>query len=949
MFKKVKAKLLAGLTTTACVLAAFGVWAQAGASPVEANAEETAIPVTLTIESNNVSYNDSVYVLYAVGVEGAELNASDVKMLFWDSVQTEYTIDTVPEYDAQKNRNYVQEHRGMETVNGQKRIVFYSYGLAAREMTDSVYCRAYANVDGVEYYSEVVKYSVWQYTYEKSKDPTVTELQLAMFDAMLDYGTAAQNLLGYKTDVPANGEYTWVEVVNATLPDGFGYGMYKAGETLTVTPAVGYEFNAGNAAYTVDESTGAITLTVPTEDFVDEETFTAITTFTKTYTFADYPAGTQYALNEVHVLDEYVTVTTDKGHFTSELRLYSSSSNNATAIIAASNVIDSISFNAGNKVDALNIYGSVDGVTFTSEPIATVAVTSTSYLDYTVDVDENSLYKYLKLDVAGSNQVRIAFFTITIFNEGQEPQVTDEDKLNAAVNAFEMNDFTLNGGDEIELSTATSVDGVTVTWTEDSAFASIYGSTLSVENVQTTFTLTATFTCGEATVAKAYEIKVLYVADEQKVQNAADEFLLGFTKLFLNDVKELATVAPSDEEVAIVWSLAETDSATLEGNVLTAVAVGEIELTATFTCNGELSVEKTYAVAITDNTLTIPEALELGATFEKDNFTAEKYYVSGTITEVTNTEYGNMYIADEEGNKIYIYGLYDESGVKYNAMAVQPTEGYTIKVLSVVGMYTEVQLKSATLVEMKDPTDSFKVEAEANALTLVANVTGAKEIELVTAGKTFTDVTIEWTVTANGEIASITDGVLVIVNPEADAEITVQAAIRLGEAIEYRAFTIAVARVDEGGEAPAEPTTLARFEFGANGSASHNDGSEKTSYTETQNGYALSLTNGTKMYSGARDAKGNSCLKFGTSSAVGSMQFTVPENVTKVIIYVAKYKANTSKISINGMAYSLTKNSNDGAYDVIEVDTSSTKAVSFTTVSGGVRVMMNALEFIGIA
>lgn len=98
-------------------------------------------------------------------------------------------------------------------------------------------------------------------------------------------------------------------------------------------------------------------------------------------------------------------------------------------------------------------------------------------------------------------------------------------------------------------------------------------------------------------------------------------------------------------------------------------------------------------------TLTIAEALELGNTFEKDNYTTDKYYVSGKITSIANTTYGNMYIEDESGNKILIYGLYSEDGVRYDAMATKPGKNDTIKVLSVVGKYNEAQLKDAWLIE----------------------------------------------------------------------------------------------------------------------------------------------------------------------------------------------------------------------------------------------------------
>ena len=150
-----------------------------------------------------------------------------------------------------------------------------------------------------------------------------------------------------------------------------------------------------------------------------------------------------------------------------------------------------------------------------------------------------------------------------------------------------------------------------------------------------------------------------------------------------------------------------------------------------------------------------------------------------------------------------------------------------------------------------------------------------------------------------------------------------------------------------GAEEPSETEeVIVTFNLGANGSASHNDGNSKSTHTETVDGYKLSITSGTNMYTGARDAKGNSCIKLGASSKAGGFSFTVPAEVTEVTIYVAKYKSNTTKLKINNTTYTLTKNSNDGAYDVIVVDTSVTKTVTVTTVSGGYRAMVNTIEFV---
>ncbi len=129
-----------------------------------------------------------------------------------------------------------------------------------------------------------------------------------------------------------------------------------------------------------------------------------------TYTFGSYTAGVQYA-EETHTLDANTTLKINKCHLTSELRIYSSGSNDGVAIIESKGVIKGVSFNAGNKVDVLNVYGSVDGTTWTL--IQGVSITATSYNDYTVDFSGvTAEYKYIKLDVAGSNQVRLKSLTL---------------------------------------------------------------------------------------------------------------------------------------------------------------------------------------------------------------------------------------------------------------------------------------------------------------------------------------------------------------------------------------------------------------------------------------------------------------------------------------------------------------------------------------------------------
>ncbi len=90
-----------------------------------------------------------------------------------------------------------------------------------------------------------------------------------------------------------------------------------------------------------------------------------------------------------------------------------------------------------------------------------------------------------------------------------------------------------------------------------------------------------------------------------------------------------------------------------------------------------------------DSVLTIEEAIALGASKLHNVYTENKYYVTGTITEVYNGTYGNMYIADDAGNTLTVYGTYSEDGeVRYDAMENAPVAGDTITVYGIIGQYS---------------------------------------------------------------------------------------------------------------------------------------------------------------------------------------------------------------------------------------------------------------------
>ena len=87
--------------------------------------------------------------------------------------------------------------------------------------------------------------------------------------------------------------------------------------------------------------------------------------------------------------------------------------------------------------------------------------------------------------------------------------------------------------------------------------------------------------------------------------------------------------------------------------------------------------------------ITIAEALALVTT---DN----NVKITGTITEIKSTAWGNMYINDGTGS-IYIYGLYDAADNRYDAMTNPPAVGDTITVFGKVSQYNGAQIKNAVL------------------------------------------------------------------------------------------------------------------------------------------------------------------------------------------------------------------------------------------------------------
>ena len=306
-------------------------------------------------------------------------------------------------------------------------------------------------------------------------------------------------------------------------------------------------------------------------------------------------------------------------------------------------------------------------------------------------------------------------------------------------------------------------------------------------------------------------------------------------------------------------------------------------------------------------TLTVAQALAIAKMQSHNTYTTQKYYITGIVTNVYNTTYGNFYLKDADGNEICIYGLYMD-GTRYDAMNYKPVEGDEVTVYGPLGAYnTTYQMKNAELDDV--------VAHEHDYVAVVTAPT------CVAAGFT--------THTCSICKASYTDSEVAALGHTTEEGVCDNCGLTIG------------------GDAPVIGE-LARFDFGSNGSAAHVDGNDLgTSKSYTAGSQTLSLTSMSKVYGPAYDAKGNSCIKLGTSSKTGTLTFTVGENVTEVVIYVAGYKAATStNIKVNGVQYNVTTASNNGAYTAITIDTTTTKTITLTTVT--YRCMIDAIVFNGV-
>ena len=233
-------------------------------------ADEAEAPV---IVSKNLSYEDNTHLYYAVKATAGVTAQNTTLNVYADEACTKALAADIA--------------GNLETLEalGGEYIVFRTPGIAAKHITNNVYVQA-VTTDGGK--SEVVKYSVAEYLYERlyvseRLGKTVTAEQKALYQSYLEYGANAQTVfINQKAESEADKvtlatALNIARVIDGTFADGTTQKLFAAGSGASVvaTPAdtsiAQWQVTTINASGTTIEKVDvAATITVKGNTIISE-------------------------------------------------------------------------------------------------------------------------------------------------------------------------------------------------------------------------------------------------------------------------------------------------------------------------------------------------------------------------------------------------------------------------------------------------------------------------------------------------------------------------------------------------------------------------------------------------------------------------------------------------------------------------------------------------------
>ena len=167
-------------------------------------------------------------------------------------------------------------------------------------------------------------------------------------------------------------------------------------------------------------------------------------------------------------------------------------------------------------------------------------------------------------------------------------------------------------------------------------------------------------------------------------------------------------------------------------------------------CN-KCGATRTVTLPAADSELTYEQAEKLAFA----GVSSIVYKLTGEVTEIVNTTYGNLYIKDASGKTFYIYGIYSADGqTRFDAMTEKPEVGDTITVSGKLSVYNNAaQMKNGWALDIQKPNTNTCTEHQ---------------------------YTNEYDATCNN--AGCTTGDRTVTLPAADTELTYEQADKLAKA-----------------------------------------------------------------------------------------------------------------------------------------------------------------------
>ena len=206
-----------------------------------------------------------------------------------------------------------------------------------------------------------------------------------------------------------------------------------------------------------------------------------------------------------------------------------------------------------------------------------------------------------------------------------------------------------------------------------------------------------------------------------------------------NTVLTVPVVGNLFNNVTISWA-SNNECAVVDGSTITITVpeeIVEVIFTATITLNNAVLTKEFVVEVGKPANISLVDFVALATGLEHNTVTTKKYLVTGIVTEIANAKYGNLYVTDAAGNKLYVYGCYDVDGTnRYDAMSNAPQVGDYVVLFGVASNYNGPQMKNAWVQSCTSP---ISIE-EATAIALALENQGPTSTEKYLVTGTVTEI-----------------------------------------------------------------------------------------------------------------------------------------------------------------------------------------------------------------